>query len=92
VIPALLRAMGAEARAYAPVPCVLAEGMPAPGRLTQFRPATFAYGEDGRLQASWMANQGSGDFAAWGRAQGFVEVPAGEAPVEAGTVAKAWLW
>jgi molybdopterin biosynthesis enzyme len=39
-----------------------------------------------------MPNQGSGDFTAWGRAQGFVEVPAGDAPVAAGTVLRAWLW
>jgi molybdopterin molybdotransferase len=92
VLPALLRAAGADERAFAPAPCALAEGMQAPGRLTQFRPATFSWGEDGRLKASWMANQGSGDFTAWGRAQGFVEVPAGDTPVAAGTILKAWLW
>jgi molybdopterin molybdotransferase len=91
VIPALLRAMGAEERVFAPLPCV-AEALPPPGRLTQFRPATFAYDPDGRLRAAWMPNQGSGDFTAWGRAQGFVEVPAGEAPVAAGTPLRAWLW
>jgi molybdopterin molybdotransferase len=91
VIPSLMRAMGAEERTFAPVPCV-AEALPAPGRLAHFRPATFAFDGEGRLRASWMPNQGSGDFTAWGRAQGFVEVPAGEAPVAAGTVLKAWLW
>jgi molybdopterin molybdotransferase len=92
VLPALLRAAGADARAFEPVPCALAEGAGAPGRLTQFRPATFAWGGDGRLTARWVANQGSGDFTAWGRAQGFVEVPAGETAVEAGALLKAWLW
>jgi molybdopterin biosynthesis enzyme len=87
----LLRAMGADERTFAPIPCV-ADALPAPGRLTHFRPATFAFDPDGRLRASWMPNQGSGDFTAWGRAQGFVEVPAGEVPVAAGTVLKGWLW
>jgi molybdopterin molybdotransferase len=91
VIPALMRAMGADDRAFAPVPCV-AETLPAPGRMTHFRPATFAFIPDGRLRARFMPNQGSGDFTAWGRAQGFVEVPAGDAPVAAGTVLRAWLW
>jgi molybdopterin molybdotransferase len=91
VIPALMRAMGADERAFAPVPCV-AETLPAPGRMTHFRPATFAFIPDGRLRARFMPNQGSGDFTAWGRAQGFVEVPAGDAPVAAGTVLRAWLW
>lgn len=92
VMPALLRSMGAEERAFAPIPCVTAEAIPAPGRLAHFRPAVFAWGEDGRLRASWVANQGSGDFTGWGRAQGFVEVPAGEAAVPAGTILRTWIW
>jgi molybdopterin molybdotransferase len=92
VMPALMRSMGAAESAFAPIPCVAAEAIPAPGRLTQFRPATFAWGEDGRLRATWVANQGSGDFTGWSRAQGFVEIPAGETAVPAGTVLKAWMW
>lgn len=92
VIPALMRSMGANENAFAPVPCATAEAMPAPGRLTHFRPATFAFGEDGRLRASAVANQGSGDFSGWGRAQGFIEIPAGDKAVEAGTLVKAWMW
>jgi molybdopterin molybdotransferase len=90
VLPALLRAQGAAGESH--MPALLAEGMGAPGKLTQFRPATFAWDGDGRLRAAWAANQGSGDFTGWARAHGFVEVPAGDAPVEAGSVLKAWRW
>lgn len=91
VIPALLRALGAPESEAGPIP-VAAEACKAPGRLTHFRPATFAYGADGRLRATWAAHQGSGDFTGWARAAGFVEAPAGEADIADGTLLRAWRW
>lgn len=90
VLPALLRAQGCASPTHMPV--ALAEGMAAPGKLTQFRPATFAWDAEGRQRATWAANQGSGDFTGWARADGFVEVPAGAEAVAAGAVLRAWRW
>ncbi len=90
VLPALLRAQGSPRPLHVPV--VTAEAMGAPGKLTQFRPATFAWDEEGRMLAKWAKHQGSGDFTGWARAEGFVEIPAGDAAVPAGKVLRAWRW
>lgn len=92
VLPALLRSLGATERSFAPLPCVADGEIAASGKLAHFRPAVFSWGEDGRLRARPVPNQGSGDFTAWGRAEGFVEVPPGDAPTPAGAVLRAWLW
>lgn len=91
VIPALLGAMGAPAAVAGSFP-VAVDAIAAPGKLTQFRPAAFAWDEDGRMRARWIANQGSGDFTGWGRAEGFVEVPAGQTDIPEGTLLRGWRW
>jgi molybdopterin molybdotransferase len=90
VLPALGRALGWTGDES--VPAVLAQSASAPGRLTHFRPVTFSFDDEGRLSARWVDNQGSGDFSAWARADGFVELPAGEDEVRAGTKVRAWRW
>ncbi len=93
VLPALLRAMGAaEGNTGGAVPAVLAQGAAASGKLTQFRPVTCAWDAEGRLRASWAGNQGSGDFSGWAKADGFVELAAGNEPWDAGRMAPFWRW
>lgn len=90
VLPALSRAMGGNE----PLPCtaVLERKSPAPGSLTHFRPVTVKYGSDGRLRADFVVNQGSGDFSGWARADGFVELDAGDATITGGSSARFWSW
>lgn len=90
VLPALRRAMGGSAEA--PVFAALERDSPAPGGLAHFRPVTVASGSDGRLRASYVVNQGSGDFSGWARADGFVELAAGAEAVPAGGMVRFWGW
>lgn len=90
VLPALDRAQSGGGEES--VPAVLEQGADAPGRLTRFRPVTCRYDEEGRLSARWVENRGSGDFSAWARADGFVELPAGEEAVQAGRRVRFWRW
>ncbi|MEO6094792.1 MAG: molybdopterin molybdotransferase MoeA [Fibrobacteria bacterium] len=96
VLPALTLAMGAEtiegsiARAWSPA--ALSQGAAASGKLTHFRPVTCGWDAEGRMRAEWVANQGSGDFSGWSKADGFVELGAGDAPWEAGRVVPLWRW
>jgi molybdopterin biosynthesis enzyme len=86
-----MRAMGASpGHAGEAVPAALAEGAGPIGALTQFRPVTCGWDAQGRMRAEWVKNQGSGDFSGWARADGFVELEAGDAAWEAGRVAPLW--
>ncbi|HKP97904.1 MAG TPA: molybdopterin molybdotransferase MoeA [Fibrobacteria bacterium] len=90
VLPALGRALGWTGEES--VPAALEQGMAAPGKLAQFRPVICAHDEEGRLSARWVDNQGSGDFSAWSRADGFVEIPAGEEEARPGRRVRFWRW
>jgi molybdopterin molybdotransferase len=96
VLPALALAMGVEtaegsiARAWSPA--VLAQGTAATGKLTHFRPVACRWDAEGRMRAEWVGNQGSGDFSGWAKADGFVELAAGDKPWEAGQVVPLWRW
>ncbi|MDB5103741.1 MAG: hypothetical protein JWP91_1430 [Fibrobacteres bacterium] len=105
VLPALRRAMGSPASqadaspgptrpgwAAGSMPAILASGAGPSGRLTQFRPVTCGWDAEGRMRAAWAGNQGSGDFSGWARADGFVELEAGDAPWEAGRLVPLWRW
>lgn len=93
VLPALRLAMGG-----APEPpswAVLEEESPAAGAftpLTLFRPATTRRLESGLLSAALVPNQGSGDFSAWGRCDGFVEIPADHAAPGKGAAVRFHPW
>jgi len=89
VLPALSAAMGSEKDETFQV--TLAERVE-PAKLTQFRPVAFRPGTDGKTGAFWIGNQGSGDFSGWGKSEGFVELPPGEAGREPGIVARAGRW
>jgi molybdopterin molybdotransferase len=91
VLPALRRALGEPEGNLGATPVVLAEGAGASGALTRFRPVTCAWDAEGRLRARFVGNQGSGDFSGWSKAEGFVELGAGES-WEAGRVVGLWRW
>ena len=90
VLPALRLAMGGapEPAAWA----VLEEDVPATGAVTQFRPVRVRSLETGVLSASLVPNQGSGDFSAWGRCDGFVELPAERPAQSKGAAARLFPW
>lgn len=90
VLPALRAAQGA-----APEPsrvARLAEGAPATGAFTLFRPVRTRLAEDGAVEAAFAATQGSGDFSGWARCDGFVELPAESGPLSAGTLVRYVPW
>jgi molybdopterin molybdotransferase len=89
VLPALDRAMGVTSRLR--LRAVLAEGAKISGTLSQFRPVSVAPDAEGRLVASFAANQGSGDFSGWSKSDGFVELAAGR-DVMQGEVAPYYPW
>ncbi len=90
VIPVLRRALGWTGDES--MPAVLAEDAPPSGPLAHFLPVACSYDTEGRLKARWVENQGSGDFSAWARADGFVELGAGNDEVKAGTRVRLWRW
>jgi molybdopterin molybdotransferase len=90
VLPALRKAMGWIGEES--VPALLGEDAPPSGALTHYRPVVCVHDNDARLRARWVENQGSGDFSAWARADGFVELPAGPGDIKAGTKVRLWRW
>jgi molybdopterin molybdotransferase len=90
VLPALRLAMGGAPEP--PVWAVLEEGAPATGSLAQFRPVVVGSQETGLRSASWVPNQGSGDFSAWGRCEGFVELPAERPATGEGEALRFFPW
>jgi molybdopterin molybdotransferase len=90
VLPAIRKAMGGNTAT--PLLAMLDQSISAPGNLTHFRPAKISPLPDGRLQASMVVHQGSGDFSGWAQSDGFLELPAGETPLAAGTAVRFWSW
>ena len=88
VIPALQRMLGAEDEPAESA--VLAEAVRTPPALALFCPVTLD-SEDGVLRATPTPSNTSGDFAALGDSDGFVELPA-PGPPEAGGTVRLFRW
>lgn len=89
VVPQLWRSAGAPA----PLPrAVLTREVTFAKRLTYFLPVTVATADDGRLLATPLPPNGSGDVCGLGGSDGFVELPAEPTVFPAGTVAPLYRW
>jgi molybdopterin molybdotransferase len=89
VLPALRRAAGAADPA--PERATLARRVDFTARLTYFPPVRTARGSDGRLHATPVRYNGSGDYAALGESDGFIELPPGRASA-AGSAVRFHRW
>jgi molybdopterin molybdotransferase len=90
VLPALRKSMGYQGVDF--VPAVLATDTGAPGKFVQFRPVLVSHDQEGRLRTTYVTTQGSGDFSGWARSDGFIELPAGDAPLVAGSMVRYRAW
>ena len=90
VLPALFRASGRDA---APAQfAVLAEDVSFAADLTCFLPVRVSSSDDGTLRAIPVPTNTSGDFAALGVTDGYVELHKGESAFPAGSVVPLHLW
>ncbi len=90
VVPALYRAMGMP-----PVPgerVALAAPVHWPTRLTGFMPVRVGNDDWARPWATPCPTNGSGDFAALARTDGFIELPPGPADFAKGHVSRLYRW
>jgi molybdopterin molybdotransferase len=90
VLPALAKMSGLapEAPRYA----ILAERVMPETGLTRFLPVKTTPGPGGERQAAPVALNTSGDFTSLINTDGFIEVPAGQEAVPAGTAGRFWTW
>jgi molybdopterin molybdotransferase len=90
VIPALYRAMGMP-----PLPgerTALATPLHWPSRLTGFMPVKLSFDEWARPWGTPCPTNGSGDFTALARTDGFVELPPGPTELPKGHVTRLFRW
>jgi molybdopterin molybdotransferase len=90
VLPALAKMSGLapEAPRYA----ILAERIMPETRLTKFLPVKITPGPGVEQQAAPVSLNTSGDFTSLINTDGFIEVPAGQEELPAGTAGRFWAW